>query len=143
MKKLDKIIKNIESDKELLKKFKSSEFYNSESFIENGMRYIKAIKQRRMICNIGSVSKSGMSRTIKFMECRKISGRNEYSYLNFYSLFDMMGYNPDIGGYSRITGCGMDMIFYTNYQIIHRLHKIGFINRKQCDILAQNTPQII
>lgn len=143
MKKSEKIRQNIESDNELSKIFKKSEFYDSESFIENAQRYIKAIKQRRVICNIYSVSKSGMSRTIKFMECQKVSGRNEYSYLNFYSLFHMLGYNPDRQGYSRITGCGMDMIFYTNYQIIHRLYKLGFITRNQCDILAQNTPQVI
>lgn len=142
MKKSEKIRKNIESDKELSKIFKNSEFYDTENFIQNAERYIKAIKQRRIICNIDSVTKSGMSRTIKFMECQKVTGRNEYRYLNFYSLFDMLGYSPDRQGFSRITGCGMDMIFHTNYTIIHRLHRLGFINRNQCDILAQNTPQI-
>ena len=148
MKKIDRIIKNIESDKDLIKRInKDSYVYNPnnsiDSFIENAERYIKAIKQKRILCSIDSVSRSGMSRTIKFMECAKIDGRNEFIYLNFHSFFDMMGYNPDRNGYSRITGCGMDMIFYTNYTIIHRLHKLGFITRKQCDILAQNTPQVI
>ena len=45
--------------------------------------------------------------------------------------------------YFTIGGCGMDMIFHTNYTIIHRLYKLGFMTKKECEKLCQMTPSII
>lgn len=140
-KKHQRIQLKIESNKEVLKDLNKVSHYELERFIEDGIRYIKAIQQGRMINCIGSVSSSGMSRTIKFMECGK--GKYNHNYLNFFAFFKGLGYNPDNNGYSRISGCGMDMIFYTNYTIIHRLQRLGFISKKQCSKLAQQTPQTI
>lgn len=141
MTKQERILLNITKDKELMRRITENEYQDGKDFIDHGMRYIKAIKDRRMICSIGKVSASGMSRTIKFMECSK--GRDRYNYLNFFAFFRMLGYNPDRDGYTRIHGCGMDMIFHTNYTIIHKLCRLGFISKKQCAELAQNTPYTI
>ena len=53
-------------------------------------RYIKASKEHRIICNIESVSSSGMSRVIKFLEISHGSPRDErgkqYGLLTFWAL---------------------------------------------------------
>lgn len=117
---------------------------SEESFIYSCERYIKATKEKRMICSIGSVSSSGMSRTIKFLEMAKNKTSNEHHLLNFYQLFEVLGYtkikNSD---YFRIGGCGMDMVFATNYNIIHQLKHLGFITEKASKSLAQTTPHVV
>ena len=114
-----------------------------ERFIEHAKRYIKAIKEHRMICSIGSVSASGMSRTIKFLEVSK-GGKNRYNLLNFYEFFKIMGYSlVKDSDYFRIGGCGMDMIFNTNYTIMHDLKRLGFITDEECRTLAQKTPSVV
>ena len=120
--------------------------YYEDDFIRDAKRYIQAIKENRVICNIESVSASGMSRNIKFLECKKNTyHKNYYNWLNFFAFFKVLGYTESRkkDNCFSISGCGMDMIFHTNYSIIHRLHRLGFINKKQCDKLAQNTPTII
>ncbi len=109
-----------------------------DDFIYHARRYIKAIKAGRMLCKIESVAPSGMSRVIKFEEL------NKGQVLNFYQFFMLLGYTraKNSDGF-RVSGCGMDMIFHTNYSIIHRLHRLGFITRKQCAELAQKMPHII
>jgi len=112
-------------------------------FIENANRYIKAIKQGRVLCNIESVAASGMSRNLKFMECSG-TAKKGFNYLNFYSLFKTLGFsNARNSNAFRVSGCGMDMVFHTNYTIINNLYHIGFINKKECSILAQRTPTTI
>ena len=138
---LTKVTSNIEANKELMKAINNNSYYTVEQFISDAKRYIKAIKEGRMICSIGSVSQSGMSRTIKFIECSK--GKTSYHYYNFYALFSVLGYRKTKSDYFSIGGCGMDMIFHTNYTIIHKLHRLGFINKAVCDSLAQNTPTVI
>ena len=91
---------------------------NPEEFYSNAVRWIKAIKDGRMFCVVKSVSNSGMSRIFKYMECAKT--RHGYSYLQFYSFFKAIGLNPKNYGEIRVSGCGMDMNFATNYNIIHK-----------------------
>lgn len=138
MKKADRIKAKIAANKELTKKIESLAFFGVDDFINNGNRYIKAIKERRMCCIINSVSSSGMSRTLSFNECAK--GRQGYSYMNFWVFFKALGFTETKDGNFRIHGCGMDMVFYTNYTIIHNLCSLGFISKKQCAELAQQTP---
>ena len=115
---------------------------SEQVFTEHCKRYIKAIKQGRMICAIDRVSASGMSRNIKFLECAK--GKDRYHYLTFWELFCILGYtNVKNTDTFRIGGCGMDMIFHTNYSIIHQLKRLGFITDKTCEVLAQKTPNVI
>lgn len=92
--------------------------YTFDELCYDAKRYIKAIKEGRMICNIDSVSTSGMSRTLKFlgMERSKHSDNVQYNLLGFYRLFYFLGYTKvNNSDYFRVYGCGMDMVFNTNY----------------------------
>lgn len=136
-----KNLKKLTENKELNKAIKGLNYYNLEQFMHDAKRYIKAIKEGRMICNIISVSSSGMSRNIKFLECSK--GKERYNYLDFYCLFKSLGFREAKKDGFIIHGCGMDMIFHANYTIIHKLGRLGFLNKKQVEGLAQQTPTII
>ena len=151
MKTLEKVNQNVADSKDIQRMIKkhrkgcteNQEVYNN-MFISHANRYIKAIKEGRMNCVIHSVSASGMSRTISFHECAK-NDDGKYQYLQFCMLFDLLGYTPSKKNNFRfvIGGCGMDMVFHTNYTIIHKLHRLGFIDKKECDKLAQMTPTIL
>ena len=117
---------------------------NIDTFLNHANRYINAIKEKRMICSIGSVSRSGMSRTIKFLEMKKNDTSNQHSLKNFYQFFDALGYSKiKNSDYFRIGGCGMDMIFNTNYTIMHDLKRMGLVSDEECRTLAQKTPSIV
>lgn len=145
MTKKERFLKRLHSDryKWLLKNIEKQNYYSIDQFFDDAQRYVKAIKERRIICSIGSVSRSGMSRTIKFLECSK--GTNGHNYLNFFVFFKVLGYTETRARdhYFSISGCGMDMIFHSNYTNIHYLHNLGIINRPQCGDLAQMTPTVI
>jgi len=134
---------NTQLTKEILSNIKKINFYNEDDFIKDAECYIKAIKEGRMINVIGSVSASGMSRTIKFTSCEQ--GTNgEYYQRNYYALFRALGYSPvKNSSYFRVNGCGMDMIFNTNYNNIHDFKYIGLINEEECRALSQKTPPTI
>ena len=133
----------------LLKKYNKGRNYpaTSADFERHAKRYIKAIKERRIICAIDKVSASGMSRTLKFLESSRGSyeGKTRYSLLNFYEFFCMMEYKPvnSQSDYFRIIGCGMDMVFATNYYIIGKLERLGFLNAKLSSELRQATPPVV
>ena len=145
MKNIKTITKNINTDKEVLKGINKLNHYSIEQFINDSKRYIKAIKEERVICSIGSVSSSGMSRTIKFLAPEKNKERKCFQYYNFFCLFSSLGFSVanSKSDYFRINGCGMDMIFHTNYSIIHKLGRLGFLNKKEVETLCQKTPQVI
>lgn len=116
---------------------------STDDFISHARRYIKACKEKRLMCSIGSVSQSGMSRTLKIVEMDKTHSK-QFSVYNFYQLYDVLGYQKvKDSDYFRINGCGMDMVFATNYGVIHTLHRLGLINKRTCESLAQNTPHVI
>tara|TARA_R110000824_G_scaffold269663_3_gene458129 strand:+ start:413 stop:847 length:435 start_codon:yes stop_codon:yes gene_type:complete len=144
MRKHERITNNVKADKSLLRKINEQgygeEAENIDNFIMNAERYLKAIKERRMINVIATVSASGMSRTFKFNEVAKSGGC-----FNFYSLFVMLGHPKARGnnGYFSVRGCGMDMIFHTNYCNVRALKRLGFISSKQCSVLEQMTPTTI
>ena len=116
-----------------------------EDFIDHAKRYIKATKEGRMVCSIGSVSSSGMSRTMKFVEMAKNTYTpNKFQLLNFYQFFDILGHTKVRGSdYFRVSGCGMDMVFATNYNIIRELHGLGLLNKPSCRKLEQETPPVL
>ena len=142
MKNLSTIENNIAKSLKLsnVEKYGSSEV---DQFTQSAKRYIKAIKQGRVICNIESVSASGMSRNLKFMECNGTIKKG-FHFANFFKLFKDLGFtNARNSNAFRISGCGMDMVFHTNYTIMHQLENLGFITKKECSILAQKTPTVI
>lgn len=146
MKKIERIRRSIAKDKELSKRINSISCYSIDDFIKDALRYIKAIKEHRMINTIGHVTGSGMSRTIKFVELSKFpKGVTRYNVLQFWCLFKALGYTEARGdqGYFLIRGCGMDMIFHTNYNNIRTFYRLGFISKEICERLEQQTPTTI
>ena len=147
MKTQDRFLKKLHSDryKWLLKNIEKQNYYSIDQFFDDAQRYVKAIKEGRIICSIGSVSSSGMSRTIKFLECSRRNHGTGYMYLNLYQFFKVLGYRESRAKdhYFSISGCGMDMIFHTNYTNIHYMNHLGIINKAQCESLAQMTPTVI
>ena len=142
MKNLSTIENNISKTLKLsnVEKYGSSEV---QQFTQSAKRYIKAIKQGRVICNIESVSASGMSRNLKFLECNG-SIKSGFHYQNFFKLFKDLGFKTARNSNAfKVSGCGMDMVFHTNYTIMHQLENLGFITKKECSILAQKTPTVI
>jgi len=136
MKKIEKLTNNIQK---LEKNFPN--YYEIDLFIRDAKAYIQAIKQGRMICNVASVSKSGMTRKMVFNSCDKGNKHRPFFYRQYSSFFQALGtFNVNRDHQIVVGGCGMDMIFHVNYTTIHQLHKLGFISRKECDKLAQQTP---
>jgi hypothetical protein len=137
-------MKNLAENKELLKAIEKTgnEYYNVEDFVSDAKTYIKAIKQSRMVCTIESVSSSGMSRVLKFNSCEGKAGK--FNYRSYSLLFKTLGYKQARNSWGfTVSGCGMDMVFHTNYTIIHQLHKYGLLNKKDCEVLAQMTPTVL
>jgi hypothetical protein len=132
---------NITLSKEVLKNIKKLNYYSEDQFINDCYAYIKAIKEQRMLCIIKSVSSSGMSRIIKFSSCEK--GQNNFWYCNYNCLFIALGYTEAKKDGFRINGCGMDMIFHTNYSICHQLKNMDIISKEDCEKYCQLTPVVL
>jgi hypothetical protein len=135
MKKVEKILKNIMADKKIMNQLKKMEHYKPSMFVKDGMRYLKAVEEGRIQYNVESVSASGMTRQIKILSCERIKGK-KYSYTSYISFLEALGFKTrDFNIIVR--GCGMDMLFVTNRNIILSLKELGFISHKKADVLAQ------
>lgn len=143
MKTTEKIIENLNNDKRYLKNINTLNYYSNDQFIADAKKYISAIKQGRMLCNIGSVSSSGMSRTMSFKSCER-SKEGHYFYRNYVCLFICLDWGKeDKYGYFRISGCGINMVFHVNYTIIHQLYRYGFLTKVECEKLSQMRPPVL
>lgn len=123
--------------KTLLKNIAKLPYYEIEDFKRDAEAYIEAIENRSMCCVISSVSASGMSRNISFYAFKN------GNYRQFSRLFESLGYKENKKGTFTISGCGMDMIFYTNYNIIRALCKLDYITKEKCNVLEQMAPTIL
>ena len=117
------ILANIQANKDIQKNIKKLNYFDNERFFSQATDYINAIRESRMVCVIGSVSSSGMSRTIKFTSCEFNTKDKRAYYYNYYCLFISLGYSEARAKnhYFSISGCDMDMVFNTYYNIIHGL----------------------
>ena len=145
MKRIERIALKIGADKEQQKRFAKMNAgrycsYEVDLFIRDADEFIRATKNGSLMCVIQSVSASGMSRVLTFHSFGK-SKNGRYYYRQYWGLFKALGYTEsrDGRGFS-ISGCGMDMVFATHYDIIHRLHRLGFMTTAQRDTLCQQTP---
>lgn len=147
MTKNERIIKNVQADKDLMQQLNNFDYYGIDSFILDCTKYISAIKDGRMLVSIGSVSKSGMSRTMSFTSINKADKGfyKKYSRQRYMMMFKVLGYTlaRNRETYFSINGCGMDMVFNTNYNNIHKLCSLGFITKKECKVLCQQTPEVV
>ena len=137
MKKIERIKKNIEADKEIMKRINKESFYSVDNLISDINTYIKAVKSGRILYDVVSVAKSGMSRTIKITSCEK-AGKNQYYYRQYQAMLSVLGESVVRYSYTiRVRGCGMNMLFATNYNLMHKFRRLGFISKKQCKVLEQ------
>jgi hypothetical protein len=78
------------------------------------------MKNKKLICNISRVSRSGMSRTMKFFFIGK--NGNLYNVTNIIASITDQNINKN--GELRVSGCGMDMVFHVlssfNYAMARR-----------------------
>ena len=137
--KKERIKSRMEKDPDIVKYLKEESYYCTADLYNSIITYIKATKERRMLCVINKVSASGMSRTMMFHSTEK--NKSEHYTRNYYSLFKAYGHIFRGRSYhATISGCGMDMVWNTNYNMIHWFRKLGFISKKQCDRLSQQSP---
>ena len=123
--------------KEVLKRIEKEEYYSVDDFISDCKTYIKAVKSGRVLYEVTHVSTSGVSRNINI---KSYEGKMSQGYYRSYSLMlKVLGYkfaytySWDI----KVSGCGINMLFATNYNIIHTFERFGFITKKTCVILSQ------
>ena len=138
MKKIERIKTRIEADKDIMKRINKEKYYSIEDLISDIQTYIASVKSGRISYEVVTVSKSGMSRTIKITSAEK-SGRGQYYYRQYQVMLGVLG-ETVVSGYSntiRVYGCGMNMLFATNYNLMHKFCRLGFISKKQCAVLAQ------
>lgn len=124
------------SDKEILKRINAQNYYDVAEFAEDCKRYAKAIKERRLIVSIVSVSTSGMSRTFKVREMAKAHDGG-YCLNGFYLFFKAIGESLNKDGNVIMKGCGMDMVFSLNYNVCGVLHRLGVLNQTEFNKLSQ------
>ena len=130
-------MKKIQLTKEMIKRLENETYYTQEYFIQDCKDYIKAIKEGRMLYLVDTVSNSGMSRTLIIKSCDKNKRTKDFYYRNYTFMFKILGYSLSKDYNIKVSGCGMNMLFATNYDIIHTFKNIGLINSKVCDVLAQ------
>jgi hypothetical protein len=132
-------MKTITLSNEVLKAIEANEYYSDEQFLSDANQWIKAIEQGRVICSVVSVSKSGMSRKLKFLSFEPNKNSERGYYRQYNTMLKTLGYK--LKDYCiTVKGCGMDMIFHTNYIIIHDFKRMGIITDEQCKTLCQMTP---
>lgn len=126
----------IKLSNEVIKRLKKEEYYTKEAFIRDCKTYLKAVSSGRILYAVTHVSSSGMSRNISIKSFEgKIS--NGY-YRNYGMMLKTLGYNLNSNTLDvKVGGCGMDMVFATNYNIIGSLEFMKFISKKKSEILAQ------
>ena len=130
-------MKQIKLSQEVINNLKKENYYTEEAFINDAKTYIKAVKSCRIHYSVTQVSASGMSRNISIMSYEGSMSKGYYR--NCFAMLRVMGYRS-ADKYShdiKVSGCGMNMLFATNYNIIHSFYRMGFINKTTCDTLAQ------
>ena len=125
----------VKLSKEILNNLKKNEYYSEEDFIHDCKVYIKALKSGRLQYNVTSVSKSGMSRDINIQSYEGTMAKGYYR--EYIYLTDALGYKRVGWSDIRVSGCGMNMLFATNYNIIHDFKRMGLISEKECKTLCQ------
>lgn len=132
----------MELTKDIQKAIDNNTYYSVEQFESDAKQYIKAIKEGRVIVAITSISKSGMSRKMKFTAYQNNADNERGYYRQFNSMFEALGFK--VKDYELVIGgCGMNMVFHVNYTTMHEFKRIGLLSDEDCGVLAQKTPTIL
>lgn len=130
-------LKATQTGKDILKRINKMSYVDIEDLNRNTESYINAIAENRMFCVIHSVSSSGMNRNLSFLSFNVADNRG--SLRNYHTLFELLGYKEGKEGF-KISGCGMDMVFATNYNNIRDFERLGMISKEDSKRLQQMTP---
>lgn len=141
MRKIERIKKNISENKSIMTRLKANKYYSLDDLIKDIRCYIAALKAGRLQYSVLSISRSGMCRNITIQSCERSTWdhKTRYYYRQYNNLLEILGYSI-VRGYTdviRVGGCGMDMLFATNYSLIHTFARMGFISKKECSVLCQ------
>ena len=121
---------------EMIKEVEKNKYYNIEILEKDCKAYIEAVKSGRILYTVESVSASGMSRKINI---KSFEGTMEKGfYRNYFAMLEIFGYKINKDYTITVKGCGMNMLFATNYDLINQMHKIELLDKETCDVLAQN-----
>lgn len=141
MRHIERLFQTVEADKDIQNIMrKRLHYYDTKIFIRDAFEYIESIRNKSMFCVIKNVSPNGMSRKISFNSVKKY--KKDYFFRQYIYFFTCLGFTRSRSNDSLfvIYGAGMDMIFATNYDIIRKLHRLGFITDKDRELLCQMTP---
>lgn len=123
---------------------KNSQEYCNKNFLADAKKWVSAIKQGRVICDVARVLKQGTERRLKYLSWeRSYRGQVRGFYRSYYCFFKALGYKMDSDGCVIVDGCGMDMNFNHCYNIAHDLKSFGIITNKTCKEIREITPTII
>ena len=120
---------------DIKKAIEKANWYDDARFIKDCNTYIEAVKSGRILYDVVSVSASGMSRKITI---RSFEGTMEKGfYRNYLQMLEIFGYKMNKDYTITVKGCGMNMLFATNYDLIGQMEKLGFIDKETSDDLKQ------
>ena len=130
-------MQNITLSKETEKRLSKEEYYTKEMLLDDIQDYIKALKEGRLQYLVMNVSSNGMSRNILIQSCEQSKTSNNFYFRQYTRMFEMLGYKLDKDYNIRVSGCGMNMLFATNYNLIHTFKNMNIISAAEAEILAQ------
>ena len=130
-------MENITLTKEIEKRLSKEEYYTKEMLLNDIQDYIKALKEGRLQYLVMNVSSNGMNRNILIQSCEQSKTNNSFYFRQYSRMFEMLGYKLNKDYYIRVSGCGMNMLFATNYNLIHTFKSMNIISESEAEILAQ------
>ena len=130
-------MQNITLSKDIEKRLSKEEYYTKEMLLDDIQDYIKALKEGRLQYLVIKVSPNGMSRNILIQSCEQNKTNNNFYFRQYSRMFEMLNYKLDKDYNIRVSGCGMNMLFATNYYLIQTFKSMNIISDSEADILAQ------
>ena len=130
-------MQNITLSKEIEKRLSKEEYYTKDMLLDDIQIYIKALKEGRLQYMVISVSTNGMNRNILVQSCEQNKTNNNFYFRQYSRMFEMLGYKLNKDYTVKVSGCGMNMLFATNYNLIHTFKSMNIISELECKILAQ------
>ena len=130
-------MQNITLSKETEKRLSKEEYYSKELLLRDIELYINALKEGRLQYLVIKVSPNGMNRNILIQSCEQSKNTNNFYFRQYTRMFEMLNYKLDKDYNVRVSGCGMNMLFATNYYLIHTFKHMNIISAAEAKILAQ------
>ena len=130
-------MQNITLSKDIEKRLSKEEYYTKEMLLDDIQDYIKALKEGRLQYLVMNVSSNGMSRNILIQSCEQNKTNNNFYFRQYSRMFEMLNYKLDKDYNIRVSGCGMNMLLATNYNLIHTFKNMNIISDSEAEILAQ------